>query len=129
MSLYCEFQSLKLALGPPWDTSLTKCCLEAGGKAGYPSTEAPYIFLTTNLSGLSSSGYQRPTTTQPASTASTQYSSPFSSRSTQTATSSSTRTTSTYLTSSSLPSFKNSVLAAGCPVGFTLNVETQVCDG
>jgi len=31
MGLHCEFQSLKLALGPPWDASLTKCCLQAGG--------------------------------------------------------------------------------------------------
>lgn len=31
MGLYCEFPSLKLALGPPWDLSLTKCCLQAGG--------------------------------------------------------------------------------------------------
>lgn len=46
MGLYCEFQSLRLALGPPWDSSLTKCCLEAGGKAGYPTT-GPTIRPTT----------------------------------------------------------------------------------
>lgn len=39
------------------------------------------------------------------------------------------RTTSTYTTSSSLPSFQNAVLAVHCPSGFTLNNETQVCDG
>lgn len=33
MGLHCEFQSLKLALGPPWDSSLTKCCLQAGGQS------------------------------------------------------------------------------------------------
>lgn len=74
MGLYCEFQSLKLALGPPWDTSLTKCCLEAGGKAGYPNTGPPLLLSATRQqSGSSDLGYphnnyptsQRPATIQP----------------------------------------------------------------
>lgn len=49
MGLHCEFQSLKLALGPPWDASLTKCCLQAGGQSlqvTRPSTLSPTPFTT-----------------------------------------------------------------------------------
>lgn len=52
MGLHCEFQSLKLSLGPPWDTSLTKCCLQAGGRSGaLPSSSSPYSSSTVSPSG------------------------------------------------------------------------------
>ncbi|CAG7729741.1 unnamed protein product [Allacma fusca] len=61
MGLQCEFQALKLALGPPWDTSLTRCCLQAGGSTGTsratqpvsrptPSGPTPSTFRSTQTS-------------------------------------------------------------------------------
>ncbi|XP_021966879.1 fibulin-1 [Folsomia candida] len=67
MGLYCEFHSLKLALGPPWDSSLTKCCLQAGGRGGLPpktslsTTQSPQAEISL-VPSSSSSSYRPPVT-------------------------------------------------------------------
>ncbi|CAL8134912.1 unnamed protein product [Orchesella dallaii] len=175
MGLYCEFQSLRLALGPPWDSSLTKCCLEAGGKAGYPNTGPPTRPSTrpaaTQMAEGGLHGYHpTPRTINEtrdvcalfpgqlcAHNCVTEGNSYLctcqegfrllpdgkschqdkltSGKTGNSGRSSGTHTTprpsnyySSYTTSSSYLATHNQIIPIQCPLGFTLNSDTQVCD-